>query len=401
MTSLALNMDLPTLPLAPAPFGHTLRPLWSLDPAVTFLNHGSFGATPRRVQAVQRDWQVQMESQPVRFMMDVLPPALTAAAATLAGFVGAKPENLVFVDNATAGANTVLRSIDWRKGDRVVIANHGYPALKNTLRYLASRHEIDVVFADVPWPLTDGDALVAAYLDAIKGGARLMVVDHIFSPLAVETPLDEIAAQCRAQGTRLLVDGAHAPVLLPLNLEALFASGVDWYVGNCHKWLCAPKGAGFLAAAPHAQAGLHPTVISNFYGEGFQREFGWCGTGDYSAKLAVPAAIEFIEALGVERYRSHLRALAAEAAQLICEAWKVTPGAPLSMFHPMVTIPLPVDEAGNAEAVARWRTQLLTEHKIEVPIHAINGKLHVRMSAQVYNELSDYEKLARVFEVKA
>ncbi len=229
----------------------------------------------------------------------------------------------------------------------------------------------------------------------------MLVVDHIFSPLAVETPLDDIAAQCRAQGTQLLVDGAHAPGLLPLDIESLFARGVDWYVGNCHKWLCAPKGAGFLAAAPPAQAGLHPTVISNFYGEGFQREFGWCGTGDFSAKLAVPAAIEFIEALGVARYRGQLRALAVEAAQLICDAWKISTGAPLSMFHPMVTIPLPVDEAGTAEAVARWRMELLTEHHIEVPIHAINGRLYVRISAQVYNQLSDYETLARVFKARA
>ncbi len=130
MTSLSSTLDLPALPPANAPFGHALRPHWSLDPAITFLNHGSFGATPLRVQAVQRDWQAQMESEPVRFMMDVLPSALSAAGAALADFVGAKPENLVFVDNATAGANAVLRSIDWRRGDRVVIANHGYPALK-------------------------------------------------------------------------------------------------------------------------------------------------------------------------------------------------------------------------------------------------------------------------------
>ena len=397
MNLMASTFDLPALPPADSAFGHSLRAHWSLDPSITFLNHGSFGATPRRVQAVQRDWQAQMESEPVRFMMDVLPPALSAAGATLAGFFGAKPENLVFVDNATAGANAVLRSIDWRKGDRVVIAKHGYPALKNTLGYLASRFGIDVVFADVPWPLADGDALVAAYLNAIKGGARLLVVDHIFSPLAVETPLEEIAAQCRAQGTQLLVDGAHAPVLLPLDIEALFAGGVDWYVGNCHKWLCAPKGAGFLAAAQHAQAGLHPTVISNFYGEGFQREFAWCGTGDYSAKLSVPAAIAFIQALGLERYRSHLRALAAEAGQLICDAWRVQPGAPMTMFHSMATIPLPGDQLGDTAAALRWREKLLTEHHIEVPFHAINGRMHVRISAQVYNELADYNKLAKVF----
>jgi isopenicillin-N epimerase len=330
-------------------------------------------------------------------MQDELPLAYVAAASALAKFVGADAANLAFVENATAGANAVLRSIDWQPGDKVVIANHGYPALKNTLRYLASRYQLQIIEANVPWPLRDAGELVGAYLDAIKGGARLLVVDHIFSPLAIETPLAEIAAACRKQGVKLLVDGAHAPVLLPLEIESLFKSGVDWYVGNCHKWLCAPKGAAFLAAASHAQPGLHPTVISNYYGEGFQREFGWCGTGDFSAKLSVPAAIQFIEALGVVRYREHLRSLASDAAAMICEAWGVALPSPITMSHSMVTIPLPIDEVASAEGVARWRMTLLREHGIEAPIHAIYGKLHVRISAQVYNEMVDYEKLARVF----
>jgi isopenicillin-N epimerase len=390
-------MSAPALPTHTSPFGHSLRAHWSLDPAVTFLNHGSYGATPLYVQVVQSAWRSQMESEPVRFMQDELPLAYVDACGKLAAFVGAAPANLAFVENATAGANAVMRSIDWKPGDKVVIANHGYPALKNTLRYLAGRYQFEVIEANVPWPVQDASEVVRAYLDAIKSGARLLVVDHIFSPLAIETPLDEIAAACRAQGVRLLVDGAHAPVLLPLNIEALFTSGVDWYVGNCHKWLCAPKGAAFLAAAPQAQAGLHPTVISNYYGEGFQREFGWCGTGDFSAKLSVPAAIEFVEALGVVRYRAHLRSLASAAAQMIAAAWKVPLPSPLSMCHSMVTIPLPIDEPASAEGVARWRMTLLREHAIEVPIHAINGKLHVRISAQVYNEMSDYERLAGVF----
>ncbi len=395
-------MSAPALPTHTSPFGHSLRAHWSLDPAVTFLNHGSYGATPRYVQAAQSAWRSQMESEPVRFMQDELPPAYMDACSKLAAFVGAAPANLAFVENATAGANAVMRSIDWKPGDKVVIANHGYPALKNTLRYLAGREQFEVIEANVPWPLHDASEVVDAYLAAIRvagGGCRLVVVDHIFSPLAIETPLAEIAAACRAQGAKLLVDGAHAPVLLPLEIETLFAGGVDWYVGNCHKWLCAPKGAAFLAAAPHAQAGLHPTVISNYYGEGFQREFGWCGTGDFSAKLSVPAAIQFIEALGVVRYREHLRKLASDAAQMIAAAWKVSLPSPLPICHSMVTIPLPIDEPASAAGVARWRMTLLRGHAIEVPIHAINGKLHVRISAQVYNEMSDYEKLAAVFAV--
>lgn len=385
------------LPPADAHPGHALRSLWSLDPAIHFLNHGSYGATPFHVLAAQARWRETMEREPVRFMADELPAALRAAGTRLAAFVGATPARLAFVENATAGANAVLRSLDWRPGDRIVIADHAYPALKNTARYVAARYGLTVVEARVPWPLPGPEALVAAYAAALAGGARLAIIDHIFSPLAVVTPVADIVALCRAQGTAVLVDGAHAPGLLPLALDALGETGVDWYVGNCHKWLCAPKGCGFIVATPGGQRGLHPAVISNYFGEGYEREFGWTGTGDPTARLAVTAALEFIEALGVERYRTALREQAREAAQRIAQAWGVQPGAPEAMFAAMVTLPLPVDEAATPEALVRWRLKFLREHRIEVPVIAIAGRLWVRISAQVYNELSDYEALARVF----
>ncbi len=411
------------LPTANTLFGHSLRPLWSLDPAIHYLNHGSYGATPLHVQAAQTRWRAALEAEPVRFMSDELPAALNAARAKLAGFVGATPQRLAFVDNATEGANAVLRSLTFKAGDPIVIANHGYPALRHTARYLANRHDLIVVEADVPWPLTDPKEIVEAYTRAIEGGARIAIIDHIFSPLAVVTPVLEIARLCRDRGVPLLIDGAHAPALLPLQLDKIAAimseqdqqetdvsyarmgrgSRSDrpatpfWYVGNCHKWLCGPKGAGFLYANPEGQNNLHPTVISNFFGQGYEAEFAWTGTRDPSARLCVSDAIDFIEALGATRYRNALKEMAWEAAALICDAWGVTPGATQEMFASMVTLPLPVDEAASPEAVAKWRMTLLHKHKVEVPIHAINGKLWVRISAQVYNEMSDYEVLARVF----
>ena len=387
------------LPKPNVSFGHALRDLWSLDANIHFLNHGSFGATPQYVLAAQSRWREAMEHEPVRFMLDELPEALRAAAARLAGFVGASPSRLAFVENATAGVNAVLRSIRWQAGDRVVLANHAYPAVKNALRFFAERHGLVVVEARVPWPLTDEAALIEAYAQALAGGARLAIIDHIFSPLAVVTPLEAIVSLCRVRGIPVLVDGAHAPGLLPLALDALGDSGVDWYVGNCHKWLCAPKACGFIVATPAGQRDLHPTVISNDYGGGFEKEFAWTGTGDPSARLAVPAALTFIEALGVERYRHALRDLARAAAASIADAWGVEPGAPPKMFAAMVTLPLPltVNEPATAEAVMRWRHKLLHEHRIEVPIIAINERLWVRISAQVYNEMSDYEALARMF----
>lgn len=383
------------LPAPDARYGHALRAHWSLDPAIRFLNHGSYGAAPHPVLAAQSRWRTALEREPVRFMVDELPAALRAAGTRLAGFVGASPSRLAFVENATAGANAVLRSLRWRAGERIVIANHAYPALKNTARFVAERHGLTVVEARVPWPLPGPEALVAAYAEALAGGARIAIIDHIFSPLAVVTPIEPIVELCRAQGTAVLLDGAHAPGLLPLSLDALGERGVDWYVGNCHKWLCAPKGCGFLVATPAGQRDLHPAVISNYFGEGYEREFGWTGTGDPSARLAITAALDFIEALGVVRYRDALREQARAAAALIARAWGVEPGAPAGMFAGMVTLPLPVTEPGTPETAARWRLKFLREHGIEVPVNAIGGRLWIRISAQVYNELSDYEALAR------
>ena len=192
----------------------------------------------------------------------------------------------------------------------------------------------------------------------------------------------------------MLVDGAHAPGQLPLVVDDALAAGADWYVGNCHKWLCAPKGAGFIVASERGQRELHPAVISNYFGEGFDAEFAWTGTGDPTARLSVSSALDFIEALGAVRYRDALRSLARAAAALIAEAWDVAPAAPPEMFAAMVTLPFPVDDEGTREAALRWRAKLLHEARVEVPVIAIDGRLFVRISAQVYNEVSDYEALA-------
>ena len=374
-----------------------MRIYWTLDPGIHFLNHGSYGASPRYVLAAQARWRSALEAEPVRFMVDELPGAWLDAAARLARFVGATPSRLALVENATAGANAILRSLRWNEGDRIVIANHAYPALRNTVRYVAERYRLHVVEAQVPWPLPGPDALVDAYAQALSGGARVAIVDHVFSPLAVVSPIERIVSLCSARGVPVLVDGAHAPGLLPLALDSLAAAGADWYVGNCHKWLCAPKGSGFIYATEAAQKALHPAVISNFHGEGFQREFAWTGTGDPSARLAVPAALAFIDALGAERYRVALRELARDAAAAIAGAWNVQPGAPPDLCAAMITLPLPVDDPATPESIARWRLKLLREHRIEVPVIAIAGRHWVRISAQIYNEMSDYEALAGAF----
>jgi isopenicillin-N epimerase len=372
--------------------GHALRHLWALEPSMHFLNHGSYGATPRYVLAAQHQWRERMERQPVRFMSDELPAALVSARTRLAGFLATSPERLALVENATAGVNAVLRSIAWQAGDELVLADHAYLAVRHTVHYLAERHGVVVRLVQIEFPLSGPQAILEAYWSAITPRTRLVVVDHIFSTLAVQAPVAEIVAVCQPLGVRVMVDGAHAPGLLPLALDEL---GADWYVGNCHKWLLAPKGCAFLVASSSCMDGLHPAVISNFHDSGFPMEFDWQGTRDYSAWLAVTAALDFVEAFGAARYRQVLREQAAAAAALLCRHWAVELPAPPAMFSAMVTLPLPGDELATEENAKRWHDRLWAQHRIEVPVLAFNQRLWVRISAQVYNELSDYEALAR------
>ncbi len=287
-------------------YGRVLRPLWTLDPDTTFLNHGSYGACPRAVLAVQRGWRDRLEAQPVRFMQTVLPGALREAAARLAGFLGAQADDLVFVENATGGVNAALRALALRPGDEVLTTSHVYPAVRNAIRHICGGQGALPVEAPVPFPLADPQAAIDALAARIGPGTRLVVIDLVTSPTATLLPVAEIAALCRARRVPLLVDAAHGPGMVPLDLPAL---GADWVTGNAHKWLFAPKGCAFLWARPEAREGLHPTVISHGLGRGFTAEFDWVGTRDPSAWLSVQAynGIEdyrlLAEAVGAHRER--------------------------------------------------------------------------------------------------
>lgn len=372
-------------------FGHTLRPLWHLDPEIHFLNHGSFGATPIAVLEAQQALRMQMEREPVRFMVDFLPGAIRDAAAALGEFIGAPPQQFAFTANATEAINAVLGSIDWREGDEVVIANHAYPAIRNAVGHVAARHRLIVREAHVPFPLAGDDDVFNAYAAAISARTRLALIDHVFSPLAIVAPVERLVALCRERGVAVLVDGAHAPGAIPLALNDL---GADWTVGNAHKWLFAPKGCAFLHAGSSQSCALHPTVISNLHGAGFPAEFDWTGTRDYTAWLALPAAIGFLEGLGSARYQAHLRQQAREAAQRLAEAWQVALPAPPEMFGAMVTLPLPAGFGSSEDDAKRLRLRLLDGFAVEVPVIRITGGLWVRISAQVYNELADYDALS-------
>ncbi len=274
-------------------FGKEIRSEWLLDEDVIFLNHGSFGACPRSVLAVQREWQSRMEAEPVRFMTRELPQQLEAARAELAGFVGSHAEDLVFVHNATDGANAVLRSLlpQFKPGDELLTTSQAYRAIRQTMLYVAELCGATVVDAVVPFPIASAQEVTDAIARAITPRTAFAVVDHITSPTGLVFPITEIIALFKERGIPVLVDGAHAPGQIDLDLNTL---GADYYVGNCHKWLYAPKGAAMLWVDKKHPRKIHPTVISHFLGGGFQNGIqldgnsGPDGLARHSGRNSVP-----------------------------------------------------------------------------------------------------------------
>jgi isopenicillin-N epimerase len=370
------------------------RSEWLLDPDVTFLNHGSFGATPRAVMAEQARWRDRMERHPNGFMTYDLPEALHAAVTRLAEFVGAADRDLVFVENATVGCNAVLNGLQLQAGDEILVTDHCYAAIRNAAEHVASRAGARVVEARMPLPLGDCATMVAAVASRCGARTRLAILDHVTSPTAVVCPIHELTSLCRSSGIAVLVDGAHAPGMLELDIPSI---GGDWYVGNCHKWLMAPKGSGFLWTSPARQAETHPLVISHGYRQGFTAEFGWAGTRDPSAWLAVPAAIDFHGRLGGSSLRGHNIALARDAANLLAQRWRSERATSDPLTGSMAAVRLPASGAATPDRAFELRRLLFEQHRIEVAINPFGGALWVRISAQAYNELRDYERLAEVF----
>lgn len=373
-------------------FGKTIRKEWLLDEEVVFLNHGSFGACPRSVLAVQREWQERMESEPVRFMMRELPQHLDSVRAELAAFVGSRAEDLVFVQNATDGANAVLRSLlpTFNPGDELLTASHAYRAVRQTMVYVAELCGAVVVDAKVPFPIADAGEVTDAIARAITPRTSFAVIDHITSPTGVIFPIKEIIALFVERGIPVLIDGAHAPGLIDLNLDTL---GADYYVGNCHKWLYAPKGAALLWVDKKHQSKIHPTVISHFLGGGFQTEFGWTGTLDPTAWLSIPAGIKFHQELAIAGSRDYTRKMLLDARREITATLGVPLGAPEEMLANLCAFPLPNDPDATDERVLHLHDMLFDEYGIEVPAMNANGKLYVRASSQVYNDPSDFDAL--------
>ena len=385
-----------------AGFGRDLREHWALDPEIVYLNHGTVGAPPRRVLAAQQAIRDAIERQPSRYLLRELAeirvggpraekPRLRAAAEAVGEFLGARGDDLVFVDNATAGVNAVLRSLDLRPGDELVVTDHGYGAVNNVAAFVARGAGAAVRTVALPYRLRATREAVDAYAAVLTPRTRVVIVDHVTSETALVMPVAELIALGRAHGAAVLVDGAHAPGALDLDIAAL---GADWYVGNLHKWAYSPRSCGILWAPPARQAGLHPPVVSWGLDQGFTTEFDWVGTRDPSPYLAAPAGIAFLRELGAAEVRAYNHSLAWRGAGLLTRRWETDLEVDEATVGTMATVPLPARAGSDAEAAARLRDALLFEDCIEVQMHAAHGRLWARISAQVYNDLSDVERLA-------
>lgn len=367
-----------------------LRARWGLDPDVAYLNHGSFGATPLVVLAEQDRLRRELEREPVLFLHRTLPARLDAARQHVARFLTADPGGLAFVPNATTGVATVLGSFEWRTGDEVVLADQGYGAMKQQLRRLGDRFGVRTVFAEVPFPIRDPQQVVDAFAKVLSPRTRLVIVDWIASPTALIFPVDALVALCRQRAVPVLVDGAHAPGFLPVDLNRL---APDFFTGNLHKWVCAAKGCAVLWVGHGWRMRVRPLVTSHGYGGQFHEEHDWTGTFDPTAWLSSPTAIGLLESYGVAKVQAANHELVQEGRRRLAWALGVDlphPDDP-ALYGAMAAVPFP---RGTPKDCVELTRRMYEVHRIEVPFTAYDQRVWVRISGQLYNRPEEYERLA-------
>ncbi|MBH8565721.1 aminotransferase class V-fold PLP-dependent enzyme [Nostoc sp. CENA67] len=375
--------------------------LWSLDPTITFLNHGSFGACPKAVLAVQQQLRSQLEHEPIRFFGREWEPLLDDARSKLAAFVGADIQELVFVPNATTGVNSVLRSLTFAPNDEILTTNHEYNACRNALDFIASRTGARVVVATIPFPIDSPQQVVKAVVEQVSPKTRLALIDHVTSQTGLIFPLQQLVQELQQRGVDTLVDGAHAPGMIDLNLQEI---GATYYTGNCHKWLCAPKSAAFLYVRRDKQSEIRPLTISHGANSPrtdktrFQLEFDWMGTDDPTPYMCIPTAIAFLGSLlpgGWTELRQRNHQLVLEARNLLCEALEVSPPCPEEMIGSMAVVPMPTT-LENRDFMS-LHDELFDQFNIQVQVVPWTESpwLLMRISAQIYNTREQYEYLAK------
>jgi len=384
------------------------RKHWALKPGIAFLNHGSFGACPKPILALQQELRRKMEAEPVQFLWRNYEQRLDPARAEVAAFIGARSRDVVFVPNATTAVNGVLRSLKLRPGDELLTTCHDYNACRNALVQRAREDHASVVVAQVPFPIRNPGQAVEAVVRSVTRRTKLALIDHVTSSTGIILPVAHMIRELEARGVDTLVDGAHAPGMVPLNLRRLQPA---YYAGNLHKWVCAPKGAAFFWAREDKQIGLQPAVVSHGNNTPrtdhtpFQDRFDWAGTFDPTSWLCAAEAIRWMAKLvggGWPAIYHHNHILAVEARRLLCERLELAPPCPEPMLGAMVTLPLPERFQGRPKSgkIDSEQLRLYDEFQIEVPFFRFGqpSRRYFRISAQLYNSLKDYERLAEALQ---
>ncbi|MGE3107394.1 MAG: aminotransferase class V-fold PLP-dependent enzyme [Phycisphaerales bacterium] len=422
-------MPRPTPP-RPAP----LASHWRLDPDVTFLNHGSFGAVPFVVSEYQRELQLLVQREPVRFYVELMESMVDAARLAVAPLLGCAPDDFGFVLNATMGVNAVIRSLPFQPGDEILTSNHEYNACNNVVEWAAQRLGVNVVKVDLPFPISGPDEAFDRIVAGVTTRTRLVLISHITSPSGMVLPVERVTREMNRRGIDTLIDGAHAPGMVPLDIDRL---GAPFYTGNLHKWVCAPNGAAFLHVRPDRQHLIRPTIISHGANSPrtdrsrFRLEFDYIGTNDPSAWLSVPAAVTFMSRIGAaldappehpgpsastpdplrqnwERVMRSNRHMALKGREILGRALGVEPCVPDDMIGSLAAVMLPPARPGASPAPSKYHDPLqdvlIRRYGIQVPIYPVPAPIHsagappgarvVRISAQVYNSTEQYEFLA-------
>ncbi|MBA4027963.1 MAG: aminotransferase [Planctomyces sp.] len=386
---------------------------WPLDRGVVFLNHGSFGGTPHAVLRAQDEFRRLMEREPVAFWVESFEGLLDTARQAMARFVGCPPDDMAFIHNTTEGVNTVVRSLAWAPGDEILVNDHEYNACVNAAVHAASAAGAAVVTAKVPFPISGPEVVLERTLAAVTARTRLAVISHVTSPTGLVLPVERLTRELQSRGVDVLVDGAHAPAMVELGVAQL---GAAYYVGNFHKWLCAPKGSAFLYVRPDRQGRVAPLTVSHGLNSPrtdrsrFRLLFDYVGTVDPTPWLATPACVPFVSGLlpgGLPAMRDHNCALALRGRDILAAAIGAEPPAPDAMLPFMASLPLPAHspdrEARLAARPTRYADALqdrLVHHwGVQVPVWRMPALTPrparlIRISAQVYNTLDQYHYLA-------
>ncbi|MBK7403900.1 MAG: aminotransferase class V-fold PLP-dependent enzyme [Phycisphaerales bacterium] len=396
------------MPNLPPPSRHARH--WLLNPEIAFLNHGSYGACPRPVLDAQDRYRDEMERELVKFFMIDVEPLLDRARQAVADFVGCDLQGLAFLPNVTQAVATVIDNLELRQGDEILVNDHEYSACISTFTKAAKRSGAHVVKASIPFPTPSADAIHDAVMSAVTPRTRIALLSHITSPTALVFPIARLVESLRARGIETLIDGAHAPGQIPLDIRAI---NPHYYTANLHKWPSCPKGTAFLWVHPERREGFEPLALSarahltRADRDRFRCLFDYIGTDDYTGFLAIPDALEFMGALegSWDALRNRNHTLALEGRRILCDALGCDPATPDDLVGTMATVIVPgagLPSGGTAPGKYEdpLQERLVANHRIQVPVWSLpsQGRRLLRISCQAYNSREQYEYLARALK---